>query len=209
MRHVSRLAAAVLLAYVSLIAAFSSEVSGMESKSKDGVIRLVPIGRVPDDLQGWLSQSAEKAVPYKFVVEKPVPVPEQAYDPHRKQYKGESLLTSLSKLEDGKFERILGLIDADCYSNGLNFIFGQASLNGRVAVVALPRLRQSYYHLPENPQLFRERALKEVVHELGHTWNLPHCPDPLCVMHFSNSLPDTDKKEYRFCSLCRRRLKWK
>lgn len=180
----------------------------MPSKSKDGVVRLVPIGTVPDDLLRWLSQSAEKAVPYKFVVERPVPVPEQAYDPQRRQYRGESLLTALRKLEDGKSDRILGLIDADCYSNGLNFIFGQASLNGTVAVVVLPRLRQSYYHVPEDPQLFRERVLKEVIHELGHTWNLPHCPDPLCVMHFSNSLPDTDKKGYRFCSLCQRKLKW-
>ncbi len=103
-------------------------------------------------------------------------------------------------------ERVLGLTDVDCYVPGLNFIFGQAASGGRQAFVALPRLRQSFYRLPENLALFRQRALKEAVHELGHTWGLSHCPDPRCVMHFSNSLHDTDVKGPGFCSQCRDRL---
>jgi archaemetzincin len=37
------------------------------------------------------------------------------------------------------------------------------------------------------------------MHEIGHTWGLPHCPDPYCVMHFSSSLNDTDIKEVQYC----------
>jgi archaemetzincin len=43
------------------------------------------------------------------------------------------------------------------------------------------------------------------VHELGHVFGLEHCPDPECVMHFSNSLLDTDRKSTSFCSQCRAR----
>jgi archaemetzincin len=103
-------------------------------------------------------------------------------------------------------ERVLGLTYVDCYVPGLNFIFGQAASGRREAFVALPRLCQSFYGLPEDPALFRQRAIKEVVHELGHTWGLSRCPDPRCVMHFSNSLHDTDVKGPGFCSQCRDRL---
>jgi len=54
--------------------------------------------------------------------------------------------------------------------------------------------------------LFRERILKEAVHELGHTFGLSHCSSPSCVMFFSNSLPGTDRKKSDFCPECRRRL---
>jgi archaemetzincin len=102
-------------------------------------------------------------------------------------------------------ERVLGMIDADCYAPGLNFIFGQAALHGRVAFIALPRLRPSFYGMAEDPPLFRQRVLTEAVHELGHTWGLTHCPDPHCVMHFSNTLHDTDLKGATFCRRCQDR----
>jgi archaemetzincin len=44
------------------------------------------------------------------------------------------------------------------------------------------------------------------VHELGHTYGLRHCRDPRCVMHFSNSLHDTDVKGAGFCPRCRAQM---
>lgn len=40
--------------------------------------------------------------------------------------------------------------------------------------------------------LFFERTVKEAVHEIGHLKGLSHCPDSGCVMHFSNSLRDSE-----------------
>ncbi|HSB34140.1 MAG TPA: hypothetical protein VLG39_06770 [Nitrospirota bacterium] len=98
------------------------------------------------------------------------------------------------------------MIDADLYVPGLNFVFGEADVLAWIAVIGLPRLRQEYYGLEPDRNLFLRRAAKEAIHELGHTRGLGHCSDRLCFMHFSNSLPDTDVKEPIFCAACRNRL---
>jgi archaemetzincin len=172
----------------------------------EGKIVLVPMGPVSKDLLDWLQPKLEAQLGQPVEIGTPVSLPEKAFNPSRGQYLGDALLEELTGLKYPGARRMVGLVDADCYAPGLNFIFGQASLGGREAIVALPRLRQEYYSLTEEPNLFRNRVLKEVIHELGHTWSLTHCPDPYCVMHFSNSLPETDLKRAQFCSACQEKV---
>ena len=128
----------------------------------------------------------------------------QAYNPQRKQYSSSKLLSSLERSEKG--ERIAGIADVDLYVPGLNFVFGEADIGAGTTIISLCRLRQEYYGLAPDEALFLERATKEVVHEIGHTFGLEHCSNIKCVMHFSNSLADTDLKEVNFCDRCRPRL---
>ena len=101
---------------------------------------------------------------------------------------------------------LVGIADVDLYVPSLNFVFGEASPRTGVCVISIVRLRQEFYRLPSEEELLRERTVKEAVHEIGHLVGLAHCPDPKCVMHFSNSLPDTDEKSTDFCRLCRRNV---
>jgi archaemetzincin len=128
----------------------------------------------------------------------------QAYNPERKQYFSSKLLASLKKSE--RDEKVVGIADVDLYVPRLNFVFGEADILSGTAIVSLYRLRQEYYGLAPDEALFMERATKEIVHELGHTFGLGHCPNNKCVMHFSNSLADTDFKEASFCSSCRPKI---
>jgi archaemetzincin len=73
---------------------------------------------------------------------------------------------------------------------------------GRVGAIYLSRLRQEFYGHISNICLFQQRIIKETVHELGHLFRLSHCEKRNCVMHFSNSLKDTDFKDYNFCDRC-------
>ena len=82
------------------------------------------------------------------------------------------------------------------------FVFGEAYVNGRVSVIYLPRLRQEFYGLKADNFLFHQRIIKEAVYELGHAFGIRHCENKRCVMHFSNSLADTDIKAKNFCKRC-------
>lgn len=89
--------------------------------------------------------------------------------------------------------------DADLYVPHLNFVFGEGDSHRGVAVFSLARLHGS-------DELLRKRATTEAIHELGHTYGLPHCDEPHCVMWFSNTLSETDRKGTRLCSRHAREL---
>ncbi len=127
-----------------------------------------------------------------------------AYNADRKQYSSSKLLASLGRSDIQA--RVVGIADVDLYVPRLNFVFGEADVLSGTAIVSLLRLRQEYYGLAPDEALLLERATKEIVHELGHTFGLGHCPSGKCVMHFSNSLADTDLKGSGCCSDCRPKI---
>jgi archaemetzincin len=136
-----------------------------------------------------------------------------SFNEQRNQLNSDKLLRWLAttmmnnaKLYDSRKTIILGICNFDAYSSGLNFVFGQASLTGGVAVIYLSRLRQEFYSLGADTSIFIERVLKEATHEVGHAFGLDHCPKQSCVMHFSNSLVETDRKANDFCNICRNKL---
>ena len=46
------------------------------------------------------------------------------------------------------------------------------------------------------------RIIKEAIHELGHTFDLRHCDDDHCIMHYCRKIEDVDHKLSRFCRYC-------
>ena len=85
----------------------------------------------------------------------------------------------------------------------LTYVFGEAQLDGRAAVVSTFRLDNQIYGLPANRNVLFDRLCKEAVHELGHTYNLVHCHRHPCVMMSSTYVDGIDLKSDRFCDDCR------
>jgi len=125
-----------------------------------------------------------------------------AYDPVRGQYHSTAILQRLQAFSDDPETWFLGITDVDIYIPILTFVFGEAQLNGRCALVSLHRLHEEFYGLPPNPKLLAERAVKEAVHELGHVLGLRHCHDWRCVMTSTHDVERLDLKSEEYCAAC-------
>lgn len=125
----------------------------------------------------------------------------------RGQYDADALLRELSRFT-GKGDITLFMTYEDLFSGDLSFVFGLASDDS--CIVSCARLDPRYYGAKPDPgsgALFRQRLLKEAVHEIGHCLGLPHCADRKCVMVFSNSVDGVDRKDASFCARCKKVIK--
>ena len=135
-----------------------------------------------------------------------LPLPAQAYDPRRQQYRAEAFLPPVATRRREPRDLVLGVTAGDLFVPQLNFVFGLAEPRQNCAVVSAARLDPRFYNQAPDPALLQERTLKEAIHELGHLLGLPHCRDPRCIMFFSNTLADTDRKGPGFCRTCRGKI---
>jgi archaemetzincin len=169
-------------------------------------IGVLPIGHIDETILLWIQEGWARIfsdIPC-LVIEEKLRLREDAFDKKRKQYQSHAILNEVQSyaVKKTQVNCVLGVVDADIFVPELNFVFGEAACPGKAALISLWRLKPEFYGEPLNRELFLERTLKEAVHEFGHTFGLRHCPRPLCVMHFSNSISDTDIKQNLFCNRC-------
>lgn len=167
------------------------------------LLSLVPVGACDPEVVDYLSLVLPDSFGCVSRVRHLALATQEFFDPARRQYHSTLLLGELLRQsEEDEREVILGVTDYDLHIPILTFVFGEALLGGRAAIVSTHRLRQERYGLPPNQALLFERVEKEALHELGHTQGLVHCRDSLCVMHFSNSVEEVDLKGLSFCEEC-------
>lgn len=124
------------------------------------------------------------------------------YDPKRRQYNGDSLLKVVDLMHTSGKNKLVGLFNVDLFIPILTYIFGQAQFGGRTAIASVYRLKNQRYGMENGEKFVIERFTKEVIHELGHTFGLQHCYDPLCVMRSSTYVEDIDQKDRTLCKRC-------
>lgn len=170
-------------------------------------IAILPVGHVAVDALRFIQDGLKTVIPENefVVIEKPIQLPGSAYNANRHQYHSTQILSEINGFAQTvgiEADLVLGVTDVDLYVPSYNFVFGEAGCPGKVALISLARLRPEFYGEAPNQKLFQERALKEAVHEIGHALGLEHCKNPSCVMFFSLSIKDTDKKGVKFCDDC-------
>jgi archaemetzincin len=122
------------------------------------------------------------------------------YNASRKQYDADQIVAELSRQVPPESLGALGVMGADIYGLGLNFIFGVGLLRDRAGLYSLYR-----YRTPD-ASLMLTRALKVATHELGHMLGLKHCVFYRCVMNGSNSVEEMDGQPLGACPVCQVKL---
>jgi archaemetzincin len=172
-------------------------------------IEILPLGNVDRSLMEGLCAPVQQAFDV-VVTMKHAAVPiERFYDQTRAQYNSTAILQWLHRPPPDQFPQVpasdcrtLAVISYDLFIPILTFVFGEAELGGRTAVVSYNRLQNERYGLPSDKHLLLERLRKESIHELGHAFGLVHCHTHECVMHTSTYVEDIDLKSDRFCGAC-------
>jgi len=167
------------------------------------VLGLVPLGPVDPEILRHLRTALAGflAMPVQLLPAKPLPL--STYHLQRNQYHSAGILEYL--LEDTQLDsfQILGVTAADLYIPIFTFVFGEAQLDGKAALISTFRPGGGADGVLPPRRVFLSRLLKLSLHELGHTFALGHCRQPDCLMGFSANLEKLDLKDVVFCEYCR------
>lgn len=160
-------------------------------KEKRKCIGVLPIGNVQEmaskviaaHIQGYLGVAVDILPSLNH--------PSHTYDESRLQYNATAILKALQSISFDDYEKVIGVLEVDLFVPIFTHVFGEAKQGGKYAVVSLYRLGNDL-----------ERAAKVALHELGHLFNLSHCMDAKCLMHFSGGVQTLDETPLNFCKYC-------
>ncbi len=173
---------------------------------KNKSIILISCGLFEKKLTGKVTEDVSREFHYPVSMKECSLDISHFYNPGRRQYDANSLLKMISERAPHDALKVIGMVRVDLYIPILTYIFGQASLFGHTGVASLYRLRNEHYGLDSDYNLLIDRFSKVIIHELGHTFGLIHCSNPVCVMRPSTYVEDLDQKRKQFCLRCRAEL---
>lgn len=176
--------------------------SCFDSQSRHRVIVIQPFSDFPSELFQSVYRQVKLINP-NTVLWSSVPLPQTAYYPLRARYRADKLIAYLKTTVADNDTVVIGLTGKDISTTKGDVadwgVMGLAYEPGRACIVSSFRL---------NRQRLASQFYKVVVHELGHTQGLPHCPDPSCYMRNAEGGNPTDE-EHDFCPSCKAYLKSK
>ncbi len=171
--------------------------------SKHPFLGLVALGPIDPEILRRLRSAIHKILALPVRVLRPKSLPPQAYQVMRQQYHSTQLLEYLLTEDNSEAIRVLGVTAVDLYIPIFTFVFGEAQLDGKAAIISLLRPRGDIDGSTPPRKVFLRRLIKLSLHELGHTFGLGHCRQDACLMGFSASLEILDLKNMAFCKYCR------
>jgi len=170
----------------------------------EGEILFLKHGNIPE----WIIEMYTNAVKEKLridvrVEECPFDFKEQEH-PSRSQYEMVGMLEKVFHHISGKTGKVVVVTDRDTFVKGRRWDTGCSAIYGPGSVVSIKRLNPEYWGRKKDPDLYKERLLKVLFHELAHTL-IPsdkHCKRWSCLLHSTESLGDIDKLPKNLCPIC-------
>jgi archaemetzincin len=170
------------------------------------VIQIVPVGPVAREDLLAIAATTRRRFSCEAVIMPALPVPAHAFHAERDQHDADALLEVLFDRLSLDVCRIVGVTELDLFAEGRNFVFGYAHMRDRVAIFSTHRLRDRFWGAADDAAAYAARIEKALVHELGHTFQAPHCPEERCVMHQVEHLWQLDELATEPCPACDARI---
>jgi archaemetzincin len=171
------------------------------SASNQHSVAIVPIGSFGLELIEAISAEVERIFGFQSEV---MPILQDlsfAYDANRKQFHSTPILEQLAARIPPEFTRVLAIVNVDLFIPILTHVYGEAQLGGKACIVSTFRLNGGHANI-NLPEPYLGRIVKEATHELGHTFQLRHCSDHTCLMHYCRNERDVDRKSDQLCRYC-------
>lgn len=166
-----------------------------------GKVVISPIGDASADLLDAIAEEITRVFGFETDVVPLLDAIHFAFDPVRCQYHSTPVLEKLSAAAPSYALKVLGIAREDLFIPILTHVYGEAELGGKSCLVSTYRLKEDL-SLSSDGLVYQERVIKEAVHELGHTFDLRHCTDKTCIMHYCHSIADVDRKGKDLCRYC-------
>jgi archaemetzincin len=169
--------------------------------SKKHTLVISPIGDlgVGDNLLEHLGREIREFFGYDTEIRPLIKAKDLQPDPIRNQVHSTPILETLSLVGPPEAVKVLAITNADLFIPILTHVYGEAQLGGKACILSTYRFTDGIF---PGTETFRCRIVKEAIHELAHTFNLRHCKDAACVMHYCRSMREVDRKSNRLCRYC-------
>jgi archaemetzincin len=167
-------------------------------------IGILPMGEIPRLIPQVLAAHIETYLRLPADILPSEGLPETAFDHRRLQYDAGKAVTALERRTDtGGCSKMVAVLSCDLFVPIFSFVLGEARQGGIWALVSIYRLEKNENGSTPPASNFYERAAKVALHEIGHLFNLVHCDDERCLMHFAGGLSDLDRTPMLLCRYCR------
>jgi archaemetzincin len=163
---------------------------------------VAPRNGFPEELTETVGRAIQKIFGFKTAFHPFMTDLSFAFDANREQYHSTPILKQLAASAPDWTLKIIALVEVDLFIPILTHVYGEAQLGGKACIVSSYRLKDEPWR-PNSKEKLLERMVKESIHELGHTFNLRHCRDHKCIMHYCRGEADVDLKSEELCRYCR------
>lgn len=163
---------------------------------KPATINLQPYDGLDKEITEYVFAELNKVYP-KLKLQAYQSLPQSAYYKPRNRYKADTIIAILRDITADR-EYTVGLTSKDISTdNGPGIpdwgVMGLGFQPGKACVASTFRVSKTN---------IKQQYFKVVIHELGHTQGLPHCPDKTCIMTDAEGKNNTEN-EKGFCKKCK------
>ncbi len=166
------------------------------------MILISPVGDLSTEMVEAVAAEIERVFGFTTKIECILEDLSFALDQNRNQHHSTMILEQLAANAPAHAVKVLAITQVDLFIPILTHVYGEAQLGGTTSVVSTFRLNEGRSGLNISPR-YLERMVKEAIHELGHTFNLRHCQDETCIMHYCRNEEDVDRKSNELCRYCK------